>query len=322
MKRKHPWTEQAVVRYTNTVVEAAPPAHRALLLEFAAWLEHVRGNALSSVELRVRSARSFLEVVAANAPLIGALRALDAARLESFFVDFCAHAGRAARRTMQAGLRNFLRFARDRGYCCDLVAAVPSLSVRTLCNVPSHVSQAELSRLLERVARPGVPARTRAIIYLLAVYGVRRGQIARLKLGDLDWRAQSVTFAPHKGGRPIRHQLTGAVAKALADYLRFERPASDESAVFLRWFRPHLPMSPSAITAVVYSQSSQLGLDRRVGPHALRHTFATRLLRAGQPMKTISDLLGHRCLQSTGIYAKLDHPHLVEVAGEWPGAPT
>ena len=223
MKKNQPWTEESVVRYTRAVIEGAPEGHRALLRHFAAWLEQVCGNARSSVEVRVRSARSFLDSLDEDGAILDAIGALDAAQVEGFFVDWAEHAGRAARRTMQAGLRSFLRFARHHDYCCDLVAAVPKLSVCALASVPSHICEADLSRLLKRVARPTESARTRAIIYLLAVYGVRRGQVSRLTLDDLDWGRRTITFAPHKGGREIRHQLTGAVAEALADYLRFER---------------------------------------------------------------------------------------------------
>jgi len=89
--------------------------------------------------------------------------------------------------------------------------------------------------------------------------------------------------------------------------------------VFLRRRAPHLPLSPGALTQMIHDRVERLGIGGMPrGPHALRHAFATRLVRGGQPLKSIADLLGHRSLSATAIYAKVDHPRLFEVAAEWP----
>lgn len=152
---------------------------------------------------------------------------------------------------------------------------------------------------------------------LLASYGVRRGQVSALQLADIDWRERTVDFAAHKGGKAVQHVLTESVAESLADYLRNEQPASDCDYVFLRAKPPHLRLGPTAISMMVSSRMKRFGLPPR-GPHAFRHAFATRLLRAGQPVKAIADLLGHRSLNAIAIYAKVDHARLFEVAVDWP----
>ena len=154
---------------------------------------------------------------------------------------------------------------------------------------------------------------------LLASYGVRRGQVCALQLADIDWRERTVDFAAHKGGKAVQHVLTDSVAESLADYLRNERPASDCEYVFLRARSPHLRLGPTAISMRVISRMKRCGLPPR-GPHAFRHAFATRLLRAGQPVKVIADLLGHRSLDAVAVYAKVDHVRLLEVAVDWPEA--
>jgi integrase len=157
---------------------------------------------------------------------------------------------------------------------------------------------------------------------LLASYGIRRGQIVTLELGDVDWRGRMIAFRAHKGGKPVQQTLTAAVAESLSRYLRHERPQSDSPKVFLRSRPPHLPLGPSAVSALVRAHLLRLGLGqpnlRARGPHALRHAFVARLLRAGQPLKVIADLLGHRSLSAVAHYAKVDHPRLLEVAGDWP----
>jgi integrase/recombinase XerD len=105
----------------------------------------------------------------------------------------------------------------------------------------------------------------------------------------------------------------------LADYLQYERPDVRFEEVFLRAYKPHLPLGPGAITGLVYGLFERIGLQKTPrGPHAFRHAFATRLLHAGQPLEVIADLLGQRSLKSVSIYAKVDHPRLLEVARQWP----
>ena len=100
-------------------------------------------------------------------------------------------------------------------------------------------------------------------------------------------------------------------------FLSRERPAGDGDAVFLQYVRPHVRLGPEAITAVVSVRAQRCGLPQ-TSPHVLRHTFATRLLRAGQPIKAIADCLGHRTLSAVSVYAKVDVTRLLEVAVEWP----
>jgi integrase len=223
---------------------------------------------------------------------------------------------------MQTALRLVLLFACQRGWVArDLVAAVPSLRTYRLSGTPRGLDDEALGRLVQSMA--GASARDRAIVYLLASYGARRGQVSGLRLEDIDWRERTIAFQAHKRGKRVEHALTPAIAGALTQYLRDERPASRSAQVFLRARAPFLPIGPKVVTQLVRSRMLRLGLRvAPLGPHALRHAFATRLLRAGQPLKAIADLLGHRSLSATSVYAKVDHPRLLEVAVEWPeGAP-
>ena len=195
---------------------------------------------------------------------------------------------------------------------------VPMLRSYRLASLPDGISDDELEILLSKSWGQGLcPRRDRAIILLLATYGVRRGQISRLRLEDLDWRERTITFAAHKRGAPVRQALSAAVAQALTEYLGGERPPSRDPYLFLRHRRPHLRLSPSAITVMVRARMERCGLKPR-SPHALRHAFATRLLKNGQSMKTISDLLGHRSPEAVAIYAKVDFQALSCCCVEWP----
>jgi integrase/recombinase XerD len=316
-----PWTPESEREFTRNAIAHAPAACQATLREYALWLEEDRGLRPGSITVRVASARSFVRAVTrAEATTAAALGKLKAGGIEDFFVDYCRDHGPGARRSMQAAMRLFLRFSSRCGWSgIELTQAVPSLRTYGLSHVPKGASEEDVGRLLRWFSAGGRFARDRAIAFVLATYGVRRGQITKLKLEDLDWRARTIRFAPHKGGKEVRHTLTPAVAQAVARYLREERPPSESGFVFLRRRQPYLPLSPGAVTQMIHTCLEDLGIEgMRRGPHMLRHAFAARLLRSGQSLKTIADLLGHRSLSAAAVYAKVDHPRLFEVAAEWP----
>lgn len=313
--------EESERQYAESRIQRADAWNRPTLRAFAEWLSSTRGLEWSTIAIRLHSASTFVDAVTrrAGCSCAPAFRSIDIDAVEDFFVDYGKGRGMPSRRSMQTAMRWFLRFAAERGWVGEeIVSAVPSLISYALSHLPRGLTDEQVARLLEHpFRRGGCRRRDWAIVGLLACYGARRGQVSALQLSDVDWRARTLEFAAHKGGKAVRHALIPAVGDALAAYLRDERPESSRGSVFLRHRKPHERLSPSAITAVVRQRMVERGLPP-LGPHALRHSFATRLLRAGQPVKTIADLLGHRSLASIAIYAKVDVPRLLEVAGQWP----
>ena len=308
-------------RYAESRILRADEWNRPTLRAFAEWLWRARGLEWSTVAIRVHSASTFVDAVTrrTGCSCESAIRTIDIGLIEDFFVDYGRGRGMASRRSMQAAMRCFLRFAADRGWVDEeMISAVPSLISYGLSHLPRALSDEQMARFLEYpFRRGGCRRRDWAIVSLLACYGVRRGQVSALQLSDIDWGDRTIEFAAHKGGKAVRHALIPAVGHALVEYLRDERPESPRRSVFLRHRRPHERLSPGAITERVRQRMVERGLPP-LGPHALRHSFATRLLCAGQPVKTIADLLGHRSLASIAIYAKVDVPRLLGIAGEWP----
>ena len=317
--KNKPWREAESLReYTNNAIKRASPSWRRCLRSFSRWLEEDRRLALSSITVRVSSVRYFLEAQEGQGG-VRTLKRLTVTSIEDFFIDYTKDHGPAAQRSMQAGVRLFLRFADSKGWITrDLSSAVMSLRSYRLSTVPRGLSKRFILRLVE--ASSGKSARDHCLALLFAIYGARRGQVAGLRLEDIDWQRKTITFHAHKGGKTVVHMLVPAVAEGLSKYLRNERPMVNSKAVFLRAKKPYLPMGPSAITAVIGGLMRGLGLEicTPCGPHALRHALATRLLQNGQPLKVIADLLGHRSLDAASVYIKVDHPRLLEVAGEWP----
>jgi integrase/recombinase XerD len=317
-----PWSPDSWSVALVRVIERACTAQQPVLRAFADWLREERGIGLRTIRQRVDSVVAFLTSVTAGEalPCQQALASLTAQRVEGFFIQFSKDHGQGTRQCMRTAMRSFLRFAALRGWVVrELAAAVPSLLNWRLSDLPRGLRDEELTKLLSSPEAPGCqwPRRDQAILELLATYGVRREQVSALRLDDVHWRERTIDFAAHKGGKAVHHVLSATVAQSLVAYLREERPASDCAYVFLRGRRPYLRLSAMAISDLVRRRMVSCGLPPR-GPHALRHTFATRLLRAGQPIKAIADLLGHRSLDTIAIYAKVDVARLLEVAADWP----
>lgn len=315
-----PWSPDSQRNYTRATIERATAGNRPTLKAFADWLE-CRGLGLGSVTVRIGSACLFVDWLTARAETtcVPAFGSLTPQGIEDFFVQYGEDHGMAARRSMRSAVRLFLRFAASQDWVGrELPDAVPSLRSYRLSSLPRSLSEKQLSTLLSTPWGPSVCVRrNRAIVYLLATYGVRREQVSTLRLEDIDWYDRTIEFAAHKGGKAVHHVLTQAVAESLADYLRNERPRSDCDHVFLRQRNPYLRLGPTAISSLVSQRMMRCGLPP-MGPHALRHSFATRLLQAGQPVKAIADLLGHRSLSAVSVYAKVDYSHLLEAAVDWP----
>jgi integrase len=163
--------------------------------------------------------------------------------------------------------------------------------------------------------------RNYAIAVCLSGLGLRAGEVARLTLDDVDWRAGTIAIAPSKGRRGDRLPLPAHVADALVDYLRHGRPETRVRFIFVHHRVPRgQGGGPSLVRSAVRLAYARAGLGARFsGTHVLRHTAASRLLRSGASMKEVADVLRHRSLDTSAIYAKVDLPALASVALPWPG---
>ena len=146
---------------------------------------------------------------------------------------------------------------------------------------------------------------------LLAVYGLRSGEVRSLRLEDIDWENDRLRVCRSKARRTQTFPLPATVANSILRYLREVRPRSEFREVFLTLRSPLRPLGSSAVFEIVRRHWRSLGPSIRPrGPHAHRHACATRLINCGLTLKEIGDLLGHRDADSTRIYAKVDLPHL------------
>lgn len=247
------------------------------------------------------------------------LAQLTAAEVAAFVVAECSRRGVGSAKNVVTGLRSLLRFLHVAGRIPGpLASAVPAVAGCRGGALPRALPADQVAGLLASCdRRRAVGRRDFAILMLLARLGLRAAEVAAVELGDIDWRAGEVVVRG-KGRRQERLPLPAEVGQAIVAYLRRGRPSGTERALFLRVRAPHGRLTDGAVKRVVPAACDRAGLPR-VGAHRLRHSLATEMLRAGAPLAEVGQLLRHRSLSTTAIYAKVDRAALRGLALPWPG---
>ena len=239
------------------------------------------------------------------------------------FLEHISSQGRSARRTLQSALRSFFKYCYfSKITTSNLSLAIPTLHTYKLATIPRAIEEPDIQHVFNNIDREtAVGKRDYAIILLLYHYGVRGAHVRGLRLSSINWHQSVIHFPACKGGKIVTMPLVTEVAQALIDYLKNSRPNSNEQHLFLTSRAPYRPMMRSStLSAILYRHqySAQITLSN-YGTHCFRHGFATRALQKGYSLKSIADCLGHRCLQSTMIYAKVDAQSLSSMSLELPG---
>lgn len=289
-----------------------------LISDYRGWLVIERGLAPMTVLRYETLARRFLGERVARGNERG-VKSLTGAAVSSFLVRECARVSLGAAKGRVAELRSLLRFLHLRGLTeMALADAVPGVAGWRETGIPQTISRADVERLLagcERSRLDGV--RDFAILILLARLGLRAIEVARLELDDLDWRSGEI-LVRGKARRQDRLPMSGDVGEALTAYLSV-RGQHEERRVFLTLHAPTRPIRADLVGDVVQRACKRAGVAH-VGAHRLRHALASELLREGASLIDISQVLRHRDLATTAIYAKIDLGRLRQVAQPWPGA--
>ena len=211
--------------------------------------------------------------------------------------------------TRASTLRVFFRYAEERGWCRpSLAAAIMSPRVFPDETLPAGPSWDDVNRVLT-TAQGDRPAdiRDRALLMLFAVYGLRSGEVAGMRLEDFDWEREVLAIPHGKRQTPRTYPLCRPVGEAVLRYLREVRPRSNRREEFLTLKAPFRPLPRQGLGRVVSRRLHALNVPlTHYGPHSLRHACATHLLAQGLSLKEIGDHLGHRSPETTRIYAKVD----------------
>jgi len=286
-----------------------------LLARFECFLLAERGLAAGTASGYVRHARRFLDGLPAGGGLVG----LTAGEVTGAVLRKAASGlSVSATQYFVSGLRAFLRFCFIEGLVgADLSRAALPVTGRRRAWLPRGIGRADAAALLGGCDRRRVLGRRDyAVIIVLLRLGLRAREVAGLTLDDIDWRAGELVVRG-KGGREDRLPLPADVGEALASYLRRGRPASDRREVFLRARAPYRPIASGTVSSTVRRACRRAGIAE-VGAHRLRHTTACEMVAAQVPLQRIGQVLRHRSLQSTAIYARVDLDQLRLLAAPWP----
>ncbi len=308
--------ELGVVRPAAAVVATTPAEE--LLERYRRFLFGERGLATGTVRGYVDIVRPFLAGrVAADGSGLELLAARD---VTAYVLAECPGRSQGSAKLLVTALRSLLGFLHVEGVLAEsLSGAVPSVAGWRLAGLPRGLEPGQARRLLASCDRRTTAGRRDfAILTLLLRLGLRRGEVARLELGDVDWRAGEIAIRG-KGDRQERLPLPADVGEAVAGYLCRGRPASaDGRRVFVRIKAPHRLLTPAGVTQVVVSAGKRAGLGE-ITAHRLRHTAATEMLRAGATLPEVGQVLRHRSLLTTAIHAKVDREALRTIARPWIG---
>jgi site-specific recombinase XerD len=293
-------------RLQRTVTVQRPFAN--YIAQFADYQLRERGLSPRTVAYRSRTIRQLLTRIE-EAGL--RLKTLTIVQMDELLAKQI-HEGRYARSTIQVWvsvLRTFFRFAERRGWCHQgLAADIMAPRVYTHEGLPLGPSWDDIKRLLTAAERGRpVDIRDRALLVLLATYGLRAGEVTALCLKDFDWDQEILSVPQGKSQRQRTYPLCRPVGDAILRYLREVRPQSDRREVFLTVLAPLRPLSANGLGEIVRRRFHALGVTLpHYGPHMLRHACATHLLAQGLSLKEIGDHLGHVSPDTTRLYAKVD----------------
>jgi integrase/recombinase XerD len=298
------------------VIPAEELAH-----DFRHFLSEERGLAPGSVEQYGMVADRFLSAKYGDDRLtLSKLTAPDV----TLFVKRHAHRHSPwhARGLVKA-MRSFLRYLYYKQLVeTDLSHAVPKVAFWSFSTLPKYLSTQQVCQVLRRCNRTTpLGRRDYAILLLLARLGLRAGEVVRLNLEDVDWENARITVVG-KGQKPAQLPLPADAGKAIAAYLRHDRPCCASRRLFICASAPVRGFGATAsVSDIVKRALAKAGVvvPGRKGAHLLRHGLATDMLRKGASLDEIGEVLRHKSRETTAIYAKVDLESLRALAVPWPG---
>jgi len=295
--------------------------YTSLLNEYLKWMINIRNSSEETLRSHCYYLIQFLKQFGVNS-ILKKLSSLSPEEVQTIFLDYSKDHGQSARLSMKSALCTFFRFCLARGYItCDLARAVPTLRTYKLSTLPRSIEEKDAQHVLSNIDRSiDSGKRDYAIIQMLYTYGVRGGQVRKLRFNDINWEQSKIRFPVLKHGKECILPLTDDVGESLLDYLQHSRPDKPYSEVFLTAIPPYIPLLDSRILSKIIARRMRaVGIKSpTLGAHVFRHSFASRMLKHGYPLKSIADMMGHRWITSTFIYTKVDFQTLNQVPLEWP----
>jgi site-specific recombinase XerD len=299
--------------------EATPATYATMIQEFSLFMRSERGLSEVTIHNYIWYIRKFLYWFYEQGHSLDKVTVLD---VDTFVRQHRNNWSRVTSACCAKSLRAFFRYAERRNWCTNGIAeAIESPRIFKQEALPAGFAWDNVQKLIASTDgdRPR-DIRDRAILMLLSIYGFRSGEIANLRLEDLDWEREIINVYRSKQRITQSYPLTYTIGTAILRYLKQVRPRVKRRNVFITLRAPFRPISASGMYHAVSSRLSQLGIrSLHRGPHTLRHACAVHLVSEGFSLKEIGDHLGHRSAFATRIYAKVDLAGLREVANFYIG---
>ncbi len=287
-----------------------------LLSRYGVYLLAERGLAASTTDRYLRLAAAFLAWLPGGEEGVAGL---EAGRVVAYVMEECPRRGGARAKLIVTALRSLLRFLHADGHAgAALAGAVPTAARRRGARLPAPVDRGHVQLLLGACDRgTGLGARDYAVILAMSRLGLRAGEVASLRLADVNWHDGLLSVCG-KGNRRDALPLPADVGQAMAGYLTLARPGRPASPyLFTCSAAPYGPLRASSAGGIVSRACRRAGIPV-FGPHRLRHALACDLLARGAPLEEIAQLLRHGDLTTTAAYARADLARLVELAQPCP----
>src|ERR1700737_480944 len=290
-----------------------------LVEEYASYLREVRGSAPSTVSIHRYTAQCFLQHLDEKGI---ALKDIQTSHIESYVTKAGKCLSRASLQVYIGALRGFLRFlAMDGRVRQGLGSQIDTPRVYQFEQLPRTLPWETVRALLRSIDRTSAMGlRDYAMFLLIATYGLRISEVVAITVDDIHWRQSRLRIHQSKTSSPLELPLPTEVSTALVKHLKRTPPSPPYRRIFLRMRAPIGILKRTAVAdtfqAVVQKRGLRIPFQ---GPHCMRHSLATHLLKNGTPLKTIGDILGHRSAASTSAYLRLATGDLREVSLPVPG---
>jgi len=306
----------------SAVMVGATPVDE-LVDRYRSWMAEERALAPRTIGRYEATARRFLVARAARRGSGCGAEDLAGAEVFEFLLAETERVSVGSAKGRVAELRCLLRFLFLQGFTeMPLAVSIPPVAGWRDTTLPATLSRGQVEAIVAAHDTSTVTGlRNHAIVLVLARLGLRAAEVGALCLEDLDWRAGQL-IVRGKSCRDDPLPLPADVGEAIAAYLSDGRPETPCRAVFITRFAPLKGLAPQSVSKIVYDASRRAGIDPPVCSHRLRHALATDMLGAGVRLPDISQVLRHRDLATTAIYAKVDHDSLRDLAVAWPQTTT
>jgi len=274
---------------------------------FGSHLRNVRGLEERTIRGHLSRIRSFLCFLRFD-KRPAAIRTLDIGQIETFLRQCARTNNRFSMQHVVASLRAFLRYQHAQGSLKEpLHQRIERPRTYRLEQLPRALPWKKITALLRSIDQSTpIGLRDFTILYLAARYGLRSGELVRLTLDDIDWRAGVLKVRQTKSKQALLLPLTDEAGQILVRYLKAARPASANRELFLRCKSPAGALAHTAVHDVLERRIALSGLNLPpIGTHVFRHSMAVHLLARGVCLPTIGATLGHRDPESTAVYLRL-----------------